>query len=132
MYYMVWSILATTDGGCIIGASTNDYTIQGEQRDIYILKVDSNGIITGINSDPPSKKQGTRIYPNPGTELINIETTLNSSIVYFYDLTGREICAQSLVSGNNPVNVQKLKSGLYIYKILQNSEVRECGKWIKE
>jgi hypothetical protein len=46
--------------------------------------------------------------------------------------TGRWNSARKCVSGFNPLYVQKLKSGLYIYKILQNSEVKEFGKWIKE
>jgi len=131
-YYGVWTVNTTTDGGCIIGASSFNYQVQSSERDIYILKVDSNGIITGINTNPPSKEQETRIYPNPGTDLINVETNLNHSMFYFYDLTGREIYNQALVSGSNPLHVQKLKPGLYIYKILQNSEVKEFGKWIKE
>jgi len=131
-YYGVWTVNTTTDGGCIIGASSFNYQVQNNERDIYILKVDSSGIITGTNHDPPSINPQISIYPNPGREMINVKTNLNHSMIYFYDLTGREICIQTLVSGSNPVNVQKLKPGLYIYKILQNSEVREFGKWIKD
>ncbi len=131
-YYGVWTVNTTADGGCIIGASSFNYKVQNQERDIYILKVDSNGIITGINTNPPSKKQGTRIYPNPGMELINVETTLNSSIVYFYDLTGREIYHQDLSPGRNSINVKKFRPGIYIYKILRSSEVLQLGKWIKD
>ncbi|MEI6886524.1 MAG: hypothetical protein WCO02_18690, partial [Bacteroidota bacterium] len=74
MYYMVWSVIATTDGGCIIGASSNDYASQGEQRDIYILKVDSSGLITGINNLPPVRNQESSVYPNPGNNIIYVET----------------------------------------------------------
>ena len=130
-YYGVWTVNPTNDGGCIIGASSFDYQIQNQERDIYIMKVDTNGIITGINHDPPTGDQKTKIYPNPGKEFIYVNTTIEHATVGFYDLTGREIFSQILFSGSNPVNVQMLKPGLYIYKILQNSEVRECGKWIK-
>ena len=130
-YYSVWTVNTTADGGCIFGASSFNYQVQNQERDIYILKVDSNGIITGINHDPPTGDQKTKIYPNPGKEFIYVNTTIEHATVGFYDLTGREIFSQILFSGSNPVNVQMLKPGLYIYKILQNSEVRECGKWIK-
>jgi hypothetical protein len=131
-YYMVWSVIATTDGGCIVGASTNDYATQGDQRDIYILKVDSVGIVTGIINNPPNKYQEIVVYPNPGSELIYIETQLKNSVFNLYDLTGREVRRQELSPGRNSIPVQYLISGLYVYKVIQNSQVKEIGKWIKE
>lgn len=131
MYYMVWSVIATTDGGCIIGASSNDYATQGEQRDIYILKVDSNGIITGINNPPPVQNQESSVYPNPGNDIIYIETKNENSTFNLYDLTGRLTYNSTLLPGKNQIPVQNLKQGLYIYKIIENSEVRGYGKWIK-
>ncbi|MCX6286188.1 MAG: T9SS type A sorting domain-containing protein, partial [Bacteroidetes bacterium] len=132
MYYMVWSIIATTDGGCIIGASSNDLTTQGEERDVYILKVDSNGIVTGINNQPPVLTPEVIVYPNPGNDRIYVETQLKNAIFFLYDLTGREVLHACLLPVRNSIQVQNLKSGLYIYKLIQNSQVKECGKWIKK
>jgi len=131
-YYVVYTMVATSDGGCIIGSTSFDYAKQNKERDLQFIKIDSNGLINGQNDLPPITRFKTVLYPNPGKDWVCVNTQLTDAELVFYDLTGREICAQSLVLGNNPVNVQKLKSGLYIYKILQNSEVRECGKWIKE
>ncbi|MCX6280746.1 MAG: T9SS type A sorting domain-containing protein [Bacteroidetes bacterium] len=132
MYYMVWSVIATTDGGCIIGASSNDYAVQGEERDIYILKVDSNGLITGINNHPPDQTNQVVIYPNPGNDLLYVETQLKNAVFHLFDLTGREILNSGLSPGRNSIQVRDINSGLYIYKVIQNSQVKECGKWIKE
>ena len=129
---MVWSVIATTDGGCIVGASTNDYATQGDQRDIYILKVDSVGIVTGINNYPPIKDQDLIVFPNPGNDIIYVETQLKDAEFQLYDLTGREVCSQRLVTGRSSIPVQNLISGLYIYKVTQNSQGKEYGKWIKK
>ncbi|MEI6884551.1 MAG: T9SS type A sorting domain-containing protein [Bacteroidota bacterium] len=131
MYYMVWSVIATTDGGCIIGATSNDYAIQGENRDIYILKVDSNGLITGISDPPDSDLKRNLVYPNPGNEILNIETSLKQSTLSLYDLSGRLVSTTELHVGRNSINTQSINPGLYIFKISENSVITACGKWIK-
>jgi hypothetical protein len=131
-YYMVWSVSATTDGGCIVGASTNDYALQGEQRDIYILKVDSNGLVTGQNDLPPIKSYDAIVYPNPGSDKICVETQLRNAVFTLYDLTGRELLQSDLVPGRSSIPVQNLPSGMYIYNVMQNAEIKGCGKWKKE
>ena len=131
-YYMVWSVIATTDGGCIIGASNNDYSTMGEQRDVYILKVDSNGLITGIHQPPTNNGNKTLVYPNPGQDLLNLETQQENLVFHLYDIMGMEVCNKYLIPGQNVLQIQNLNSGIYIYKIVKNSQMIECGKWIKE
>ncbi len=130
-YYVVYTMVATSDGGCIIGSTSFDYTKQNQERDLQFIKIDSNGLINGQNDLPKITKFKTVLYPNPGKDWVCINTALTEAELILYDLTGREIYSQSLVIGRGPMNVQKFKHGLYIYKILQNYEVRECGKWIK-
>lgn len=43
--YQLNKILATEDGGCLFVSTRYDYTQPLKKRDIYIIKVDSNGII---------------------------------------------------------------------------------------
>ena len=131
-YYMVWSVIATTDGGCIIGATTNDLETQGEERDIYILKVDSSGLVTGINNQPPVQSHEAIVYPNPGDDLLYVETQLKDAIFHLFDLTGREVQSHGLFPGRNSIQVSDLNSGLYVYKIIQKSQVKEYGKWINQ
>jgi|GEM_PF-1722824 len=131
-YYMVWSIIATTDGGCIIGASTNDFAIMGTQRDVYILKVDSNGLITGIHQPPTNTANNILVYPNPGFDILYVKTQLGNAIFQLYDLMGREVCNKDLIPGQNVLQVQNLNAGIYVYKVVKNSQMIECGKWIKE
>ena len=126
--YMVWAITATSDGGCIIAAASYDWLTQNQERDIYILKVDSNVIITGINNPPPVRNQESSVYPNPGNNIINVETKNENSIFNLYDMTGRLTYNTTLLPGKNEIAVQHLKQGLYIYKIIGNSEVKGYGK----
>lgn len=131
-YYIVRSLTATSDGGCIISATSYDYQRQNQEQDIYVIKIDSNGLISGQNNLPPVRSYDAIVYPTPGSDLIFVETQLRYSVFSLYDLTGRELYSQGLLPGRNSIPVQYLTSGLYIYKVTQNSQVKEYGKWIKK
>jgi len=131
-YYIVRSLTATSDGGCIISSTSYDYKRQNQEQDLYVIKIDSNGLVTGQNNLPPISSYDAIVYPNPGNELIYIETQLKNAEFYLYDLTGREVCSIDLDPGRSSIPVQNLPSGFYVYKVLQNSQVKEYGKWIKE
>jgi len=66
--YLLMSILATQDGGCVMAGSRYDYQTQNMERDVYILKVDEDGLITWAYNIPEVTKE-TLIYPNPGNDL---------------------------------------------------------------
>ncbi len=73
--YFVYRTFATRDGGLLITSSRYDYLTQNLERDPYILKVDSTGLITSIN-DPTKntiKSNEIILYPNPAQSFINIE-----------------------------------------------------------
>ena len=131
-YYIVRSLTATSDGGCIISSTSYDYKRQNQEQGLYVIKIDSNGLVTGQNNLPPISSYDAIVYPNPGNELIYIETQLKNAEFYLYDLTGREVCSIDLDPGRSSIPVQNLPSGFYVYKVLQNSQVKEYGKWIKE
>jgi len=131
-YYIVRSLTATSDGGCIISATSYDYKRQNQEQDLYVIKIDSNGLVSGENNLPPVRLLDAIVYPNPGNDIIYVETQLRKPVFRLYDLTGREVCSIDLVQGRNSISVQNLISGLYIYKVTQDSQVKEYGKWIKE
>ena len=132
LYYEVWCMNATSDGGCIIGATSYDWNTQNYKRNLYILKIDSNGLITGSNDQPVARIHEVILYPNPGCDQINVETQLKNSVFHLYDLTGKLIYSHELLPGRNTINVRNLHLGSYIYKVLQNSILKETGKWIKQ
>jgi hypothetical protein len=65
-----------------------------------------------------------KVYPNPASDYVvfDIGNTRQLTTVELYDLKGNKISTQQLPS-NNQVSVSKLKSGLYIYKIVCDSKI---------
>ncbi len=58
-----------------------------------------------------------KMYPNPTSNLLKIETALTNSRVEVIDMLGRTLLQQNW-NRNGSINVNNLKSGVYILRIL--------------
>ena len=131
VYYELWSVLATQDGGCVMAGTRYDYQTQNEERDVYILKVNEDGLITWAHNVPEVTRQ-VLIYPNPGSDVINIKTIENGITFELYDERGNKPIKKVLADGNTIVNTGFLSPGIYVYRVLDvKGKVVETGKWIK-
>jgi len=130
-YYFLYSILATNDGGCLMVGNRYDDDTQDQERDIYIVKVDSNGLITWTQEIPIDKPE-TMVYPNPGTNQLNIKTISNEIDFELLSINGQVVIRQMLYDNCSNINVESLKSGIYFYRLFdKKNKTVETGKWIK-
>ncbi|MCK9399911.1 MAG: T9SS type A sorting domain-containing protein [Bacteroidales bacterium] len=130
-YYFLYSILATSDSGCLMVGNRYDYETQDMERDIYVAKVDSEGLIVWTQEIQPDKHMFT-IYPNPGNETLNVNLPLDQLEFQLFDLTGRMEFEAELSSGTNSITVSSLPAGIYLYRIYdRNQRMIQSGKWIK-
>ena len=106
-YYLLHSIVATKDGGCLMVGSRYNYTNQDYIRDIYVVKVSPNGSTNWAKDITINDK--INIYPNPGTNFINISSDTEYSIFFFI----RYVWQNS--------NLRKIKS--------QNNKHKQFTKW---
>ena len=81
----------------------------------------------GINA---LKKQKIKLFPNPSSSVLNIETQNNAIInkIVIADLTGKKVVEQS---NTNQVNVANLAKGLYVVEAFIGEE-KWVSKFIKE
>ncbi len=129
-YYVLYSILATNDGGCLMVGCRYDYETQDNERDIYITKVNGEGIVVWTQ-EIKIDKLVTTVYPNPGTNELNIKTNNKELAFELMNLNGQVVIRQML--DNNTINTEFLKSGLYFYRLIDNkNKTVETGKWIKK
>ena len=76
-------------------------------------------------------KSNLNIYPNPATDALTIElksSTISSLDVY--DVSGKYLFNQVLSDKVNTVNIEKLATGIYFFKV-NSSEVSSINKIIK-
>ncbi len=72
------------------------------------------------------------VYPNPFTEILNVDVKENATISIF-DLSGKLVSIHLLKKGRNEINKAELQSGVYVYQIKNiKREVVSSGKIIKK
>ena len=131
-YYFMYSILATNDGGCLMVGNRYDFETQNQERDIYIAKVNSDGLIVWTQ-EIPFNKQPTTVYPNPGTNLLNIKTQNHELLFELVNINGQVVIKKTLNKNQITISTESLNPGMYFYRLLdRKNKNAETGKWIKK
>ena len=111
-----------------------DYDIEGNPR-ICGFRIDMGAYenqVFAITEPVLQENILTSIYPNPGTNQLNIKTKLKNSTFELIDFTGKIIIHKSLNSFTNYINTSNIPSGMYFYRIHNNEKIIESGKWVKQ
>lgn len=85
-----------------------------------------NVIISGIE-DINTKKE-ISIYPNPGTDFIQLKTNLKYASILIMDVTGKTIISSNY---NTSIDISNLTKGIYFIKIIGEKKF-VIKKFIKE
>lgn len=70
-------------------------------------------------------------YPNPVKDVLNVKSDQQISDIRIYDLTGREVFAQTINSNSGEVRINHLQPGIYVIKAIVDGK-REIFKIIKK
>src|SRR5690554_7683452 len=57
------------------------------------------------------------VYPNPTSNIVNIDTDEQLSNYIIYDVSGRQIQSH-LFTGSNQINLQNVTTGVYFIKVI--------------
>ncbi len=129
-YYILYSIKATTDGGCIMVGTRYDYEVQNMERDIYIVKVDADGLITW-EKDIPLPQAAAQVFPNPGKSL-NLKSTLTDATFRLSNLEGKSILQQEIKQEMTSFDTRGLAQGTYLWTLTKAGKLVASGKWVKD
>jgi hypothetical protein len=132
-YYMLRQIEATTDGGCLLAGRRYDYLTQDMEFDIVIVKMDSTGLITSAGQEPEILSHDAIVYPNPGNNVLHIESgpQISGAMFYLYDLAGKMLEQKKLNGQTETLQTSALPNGVYLWNIVYNNNTIEGGKWVK-
>lgn len=103
---------------------------------VYSENISLKTLTTGIS--PVQAKPSVKFYPNPVTDVLNIQYSgnmLNEMQIEIWDITGKSISNQKIYqveSGQNiSLNVNSLRKGIYICKMISEKQVIGIEKFIK-
>jgi len=129
-YYWASDVVATSDGGCIISAQRYDYLYPENGKDLMILKYDRDDLITGLPADQ-HYENSMSVFPNPGTDRINVMSSLTNGRLLLYNSQGMLQTCRNLEWGLNSFDVSDFPSGIYVYVIQDEYNILKSDKWIK-
>ncbi|MCK9453130.1 MAG: T9SS type A sorting domain-containing protein [Bacteroidales bacterium] len=133
-YYVMGKIISTHDGGCLIGGWKYDYqNSTTNQTDVILLKLNSEGLLVGQNELQKSLLREAIVYPNPGSEAIQIRLAVQhpEALLELFDSQGKLVLSQQLHEKESRINTAQLPFGTYIYRLSAATGLNESGKWVK-
>jgi hypothetical protein len=133
--FFVNDITKTSDGGCfLVGDVWKWHNYPDFTADLFFLKLDRNGNITGsLGINEKIKQTEILVYPNPANQCINFEMGLYKDFqLSIFNSIGQGVIQQHLTSGNNTIQIQELKTGIYFYKLIDKTGKTLNGKFIKK
>ena len=105
-------IVSANNGSCSATAS-------------YTIVVDGT---IGINT--PTNVNHFTIYPNPASDIINIEGP--ASEIRILDINGRNLLNKTTTTDTTTIDVNSLQAGIYIIQITDNEGAKTAIKFIKK
>jgi hypothetical protein len=124
-YYFLNSVLATSDGGCLLVGTKYPHGSPSLIRYSHFVKVDANGDVLWTQ-DIEMPELSYKVYPNPTQSVFNIENSeLNIIQIELYDISGRYLtsisdCSTSTIS----IDLSPFSNGIYFAKIKSSKGVR--------
>ena len=71
------------------------------------------------------------IYPNPGSDNLKVEATVEDAVIRFYNLQGQLITARPF-DFSTEISAEDWPSGIYLWEIWHDNCKEANGKWIKK
>ncbi len=131
----LWSDGAMTMTTSVTPTVTTVYTVtateMGCSTDAFVTVNVSN--CTGVKNAASSN--GISVYPNPTNGIVNvsISTELNgNTTIEIYDALGKLVITEKLTKEITSVNTTKLEDGIYMFKIINNTQAVKVGRLIKQ
>ena len=136
--YCPFSIIPTSDGGCFVTGYSYDYINNlpnnNYELDIFVLKVNSDGLVTEIGDSLAAIGHNIIIYPNPGIDYLILQSgpQITGAEIYMFDIQGKPVLKRKINNSQLNVNTAELAPGTYPYQIVFKNTVIESGKWVKK
>ena len=117
-YYSLNSVLATSDGGCLMVGTKYPHGIGNQFIQGHFIKVDANGNVQWTQ-DIETHDISFNMYPNPTSSFFTIENKdFSIEKIELFDLSGKIISViDDCENTNIQINLESYPKGIYFAKI---------------
>ncbi len=133
--YWPMSIKPTVDGGFVIcGAWRKPEFTNPPNQDMFLLKVNSEGLITGMEEPQGISASEALVYPNPGGQRFKVKLAMQhqNALLEMFSINGKLVLRNEINQQQTEINTQTLPQGCYTYRITAEGKNIAEGKWVKE
>ncbi|HRQ30522.1 MAG TPA: T9SS type A sorting domain-containing protein, partial [Saprospiraceae bacterium] len=131
--HVIWTISATSDGGCIVSGGKGKYTYWNGNftGTPWAIKLDENGNTVSTHDPVPGKWEIT-VFPNPsaGDFRIDIAGDTQDATLMLFDMQGRMLRHyEQLGQGQHTFDFSDLPVGTYIWKLMHKGKALGEDRW---
>jgi hypothetical protein len=119
-------IMKSPDGRCWRGQLDNNGMLN------FTVLDNCPGVVNSVpenNSEEANDK--VKVYPNPGTSVLTIQTTVHPSLFELYNTNGQCVLKRRMNEAVNNISTNHLPAGFYTWTVTKDGKVIGKGKWIK-
>ena len=157
LYGLIYSLdtIKSRDVSQLFGANSIEDLLWEEKDGVSKYSALSRGILTMLNDslfEPAftEEESGSRImkdedviqgdnyvvkvYPNPTNDFVNYSIESDTELqltLRIYDINGRFIMTKNLINGNNVVNLNEVKSGIYFGQLINCKGEIKHSRFVK-
>ena len=93
-----------------------------EGKAVFINNISITGVDATLSDDAFSLSDNLKVYPNPTTNLVNVQYHEEISKVYIYNTLGQLVSKSEPKDVKTTVNLQNYKAGIYFVKVYANNK----------
>ena len=131
-YESAFCVHETYDGGYTLCGYTMTYG--NGNGDIYLIKTDSEGLLTGINNNIPDDQSENIIYPNPNQGKFTINLPEGRNELQILNQQGQMLYTKNFniefPGSRTQIEVTGLPKGLYMLRIINDLQTIRSDKLI--
>jgi len=87
---------------------------------------------TSVGIKDVTKQNDKRIYPNPVSDILNIEQLSGESTIVIYNPIGQKVYTQSVSNTKAEINTVNYAPGIYFMQIYENQKLVQISKFVKK
>jgi hypothetical protein len=128
--YYISDLLACSDEGCLISGTASEYD-GADYSDYYLLKVQLDDVVTSTDVFYDTD-YSVVIHPVPAKDRITLSNVPELCELIVYNVSGQLVASYYLNKGINQLEVGSMQPGIYFASILQNQQLIQTLKIIKQ
>ena len=132
--YTLYGILATRDEGCLMFGTLYDNNPQILKHDIYVVKVNKDGVLVSIDGNPSQIVNEAILFPNPGREycIVMLGAQHSSATLRMYNMLGEVVLCREIRQRQTKIDLPDLAKGIYPYSFEHGGRIIGSGKWVSQ